>query len=393
MKRLLSIFIFTRNVIPFALGFSASLPGATASFPTPVDLDSNGVINSFEIQTAITAAKGVVFLPANKTYLIDQTLQLTNVNGVSLVGEGPQTVLPISGNIEAVVITGGTGCGVRHMKFVGGAGHAQNAIRISGGNEHFVEDVTIENTYRGIELVNGIGPVLINVSMSGLTGDYGIKVDAATGKVDAAQLHGITGSSSASTIEWLIFGRVDGVELQGANFSTGKRGLRCIGAVGPKYVYTNQVMIGNCANEGILIERGSDLLINATTITQTGGSGFLINSTFTGGAVLTDLNISDAAGHGVEILGGRDIGIVEPLIDATGTALPPNTGAGIFIATAASHVSITDGSVKGQHYGLFYAGTATQSDSQDVKFKNVFLDCNAVPFTPSNLEGPPAPGP
>lgn len=374
---------------------AATLHAATASYPTPVDSNGNGTIDSAEIQAVINTAKGVVFLPAANTYNIDATLTLDSSsrnNGVSLVGEGTATVLPIVGNIEAVVITGGTGCGVRHLKIVGGAGHAQNAIRISGGNEHFVEDVTIQNTYRGIQLIDGIGPVLIGIAMSGLTGDYGIKVDGSggTAKVDAAQLHGITGNSSGANVEWLLFGRVDGVEVQTANLTGSKRGIRCYGATGPKYVYTNQVTIGSPANEGILVETGSDFLIHATTITNSGGTAFSFGASFVGGAVLTDLTVSGAAGHGLLIDGGRDIGVLEPVISATGSALPPGTGAGIKIAAGCTFVSVTDGSVTGQHYGILYAGTTTQSDSQDVKMKNVTLTGNAVPFAPSNLEGPPA---
>lgn len=378
-----------RGLVFLSLLGLGRLGAATATFPTPVDANSDGVIESAEIQTALNAASGLVFLPAANTYHIDAPLTIDTRNGVSLVGEGATTVLTITADIEAIVITNGTGCGVRHLKLVGPSGHTHNAIRISGGNEHFLEDITIANAHRGIELVNGIGPTLVNIALSGLTGDYGIKIDAATGKVDAAQLHGITGSASAASVEWLLFGRVDGVELQAATLSGGKRGIRCLGSVGPKYVYTNQVTISSCTNEGILVETGSDLLVNATSISQTGASGFAIASTFTGGAVLTDLDVSNAAGHGLEINGGRDIGVLEPTINATGSALPAGTGAGIYLAAGCSYVSVTDGSVVGQHYGVYFAGTSAQSDSQDVKMKNVATTGNAVPFAPGNLEGAP----
>ncbi len=380
------------GVLTLALLALSPARAATASYPTPTDTNSDGKIDSSEIQAVLNTAKGVVFLPASKTYYIDATLTISSKNGISLVGEGPTTVLPIVGNIEAVVITGGTGCGLRHLKFTGGVGHAQNAIRISGGSEHFAEDITLQNTYRGIQLVDGIGPLLVNIAMSGLTGDYGIKVDGSggTAKVDAAQLHGITGSASGANVEWLLFGRVDGVELQTANLAGSKRGIRCYGATGPKYVYTNQVTIGTPANEGILVESGTDFLVNATTITNSGGSAFTFGSGFVGGAVMTDLTVSGAAGHGLQIDGGRDIGILEPVISATGSALPAGTGAGIRIAAGCSFVSVTDGSAAGQTYGILFAGTAAQADSQNVKMKNVSLGGNPVPFSPSNLEGLPA---
>lgn len=367
----------------------AAMQAATASYPTPIDNNpANGMIDAAEINTAIAANSGVVFLPANRTYNINIPIQL-NKNGVSLVGEGPTTVLPIVGNIEGIVVSGGIfGGGVRHLKITGPAGHTQNAIRIDTCNETFVEDVTIANTGRGIELVNGIGPLLTGITMTGLKNDYGIKVDGGT-KVDAVQLYDIAGSASAATVEWLLLGRADGVEIQDANLSGGKRGIRCFGTTGPKYVYTNDVTIAGCTDEGIRVETGNDLLINATTINNTGGSAFTFASGFTGGAVITDLNVTGAAGHGVQIDGGRDIGILEPTINATGSALPAGTGAGIKIAAGCLYVSVTDGSSTGQTYGVLYSGTAAQSDTNNVKIKNVSLSGNSVPVSPANLEGAP----
>jgi hypothetical protein len=371
-----------------ALGGPVSAVAATASYPTPTDTNGNGMIDSVEIQALLNTVTGVVFLPASKSYHIDATLRITK-NGQSLVGEGPTTVLPITGDIEGILIAGGlTGCGVRHLKITGPAAHSKNAIRIDTCNETFAEDITIANTCRGIELVNGIGPLLANITMTGLTGDYGIKVDGTT-KVDAAQLHGITGSASAATVEWLLIGRVDGCELQTANLAGGKRGIRSYGTVGPKYVYTNQVAISGTASEGVFAESGNDLQVNATTINNAGATAFRIGPAFIGGAVLTDLDISGAAGHGVQIEGGRDIGILEPVIDAPGGALPAGTGAGIKIAAGCSYVSITDGSARGQTYGILYDGTAAQSDANNVKMKNVDLTGNVIPFSPSNLEGAP----
>jgi hypothetical protein len=370
---------------------AARLTAATASYPVPIDADTNGVIDSSEIQTAIDAADRIVFLPAANTYNLSAAIEITSRPGVSLVGEGTTTVLNLTGNTEAVIVSAGTGCGVRHLKIVAPSGHATNAIRITGGNEHFVQGVTIQNAYRGIQLENGIGPLLADITLTNITGDYGIKVDGSggTSKVDAAQLHQITGTTTASTVEWLLAGRVDGLELETASFTGGKSGLRAYGSPGPKYLYTNNVTIDDVSDEGVVIESGNDLLVNATSIDGTGASGFVIGSSFVGGAVLTDLTIANAAGHGLHLQGGRDIGILEPVISATGSALPAGTGAGIKIAAGCSYVSITDGSVVGGHYGLLYDGTTTQSDSQDVKMKNVSLTGNAVSFSPANLEGPP----
>ena len=370
---------------------SISLHAATASYPVPVDADANGIIDAAEIQTAVNAASGVVFLPAAHTYSLTTAVTLTSRSGVSLVGEGASTVLHLVGNTEGVVIDGGTGCGVRQLKIVADVAHATNALRITGGNEHFITDVTIVEAYRGIQLEDGIGPLLANITLTDLTGDYGIKIDGSGGsaKADALSLHHITGTTAATSVEWVLAGRSDGVEIETASFSGGKRGIRAFGATGPKYLYTNHVTIENVTDEGIVIGSGNDVLVNDTLIDDTGATGFVIGADFVGGAVLTDLTITDAAGHGLHLQGGRDIGILEPLISATGSALTPGTGAGIKIAADCSYVSVTDGMVAGETYGLLFDGTTTQSDNQDVKMKNVDLSSNTVAFSPGNLEGAP----
>lgn len=387
-------FKFCQFVISvFGVCCARSLIAATASYPVPTDSNADGIIDSSEIQAAVNLAQGVVFLPSANTYKIDAPVVISSRNGVSLVGEGPATVLPIVGNIEALSISGGYGCGVRNVKFVGSVSHSANTVSIAGGNEHFVENITIEDVFCGIQITDGIGPVISTVTIDGISGDYGIKVDGSggTAKVDAAQLHDIRGENAGANVEWLLFGRVDGVQVLNSTFEGGKRGIRAYGTVGPKYVYTHEVEISSTSSEGIYIESGNDVLVNATQITDTGASGFRFGSTFIGGAILTDLNVDQAAGHGIQIDGGRDIGILEPIIQSTGSALPLGTGAGIQVSAGCSYVSVTDGSVQGEHYGVLYSGSESQSDSQDIKIKNVNLAGNSVPKWPANLEGTPSP--
>ncbi|HEY0946351.1 MAG TPA: right-handed parallel beta-helix repeat-containing protein [Opitutaceae bacterium] len=369
---------------------------ATATYPIPGDANSDGIITSSDIQAAIDASKGVVFLPAAKTYQIDASILIDQRHGVSLLGEGDTTVLTITGNVEALVATNSTGCGVRGVKFVGPAGHTKNTVRFQGCTDAFVNRVTFQQTYRAVEAVECISPTFSLLTMTNLTGDYGIRLGSSVPKVDAAILHDITGSTTATNLDWLLIGpNVDGAEIQTASFTGGKRGLRTLGSPGPKYVDLNEVTITGCAQEGVRIEAGNDLLVNATTISQTAGSGFTITSGFTGGAVLTDLTISSAGRHGLQIDGGRDIGILNPQIGGNGTALTSGA-AGIYLGAAVSYVSVTDGCVgstcglgssTGQTYGIRFAGTSAQSDSQDVKIKTVNTTGNPTPYTPTNLPG------
>ncbi len=392
-------------------------PYTIAGYVAPVDANGNGLIDSAEIQAVVndaTGGRGVVFLPAAATYNIDSPIVLSKP-GVTLLGEGHGvstaggTILKIAGNVEAVVLLNCTGCGVRNVSFAGTSSHATNAVRIESCTSAYLEHVRISGTHRGIDVVNSVGPVLEDVALRALTGDYGIRVRGANGgKSDAAQLHRISASVSKTAntvIDWLVFGpNVDSVEVQSARLVAGRRGMWLVGGTGsepgPKYVFTNKLGVDNTSNEGVRVDAASDLLMINTWIGQVDStSGFTIGAGFTGGAVLTNLRIRGSGVHGLEINGGRDIGITNPLIGANGTALAAGstTGAGIYVAAGVSTLRVTGGRVgplysqggsARQYYGIKYDGTPTQSDAQDVKITGVSTSGNTIPFAPGNLINP-----
>lgn len=402
----------------FATAASAQGP-ATAGYVVPTDsINVNGMIDSSEIQAVIDGlgdTLGTVFLPSRQTYNIDSTITL-NKHGVTLMGEGHGvssaggTRLPIAGNVEAVLITGCTGCGLRGLSFAGTPAHATNVVRITACTNAFLDDVRIANAYRGVEITNAVGPLLQDVNLRGMTGDYGFYIHGVSGgKVDAAQLHRVSGSVSKGAneqVDWLLVGpRVDSVEVQSGRFIAGRRGMRLVGGsateYGPKYVFTNKLGVDNTGLEGVLVEAGNDLLMMNTWIGQNDTlSGFVIGPGFTGGAVLTNLRIRGAGLHGLEINGGRDVGISNPLIGANGTAQAAGsmTSAGIYIGPGVSFLRVTGGRVgplygqgsgARQYYGIKFEGTDAETDLKDVKITGVSTMGNTVPFAPAGLVGTP----
>lgn len=388
----------------FALAATTAVRAQTA-YPTPVDTNGNGKIDSAEIQAVIdSVTSGIIYLPASQTYNIDSPLSVTKDN-VTLLGEGHGTsggggtLLVIAGNIEGVVISGCTGSGLSHLNVAASSSHATNAVRLSGATNAFLQDVRITNAYRGVEIVNCSSPVLTDVSMKGHAGDYGLRIWGNGGTTTDVQITRInTGAASGNTVvEWMIVGpSVNGLTLQSSRFVGGYRGMRLTGSPGPTAVSTVRFGSDNALGEAVLVESGSGLTMVNSWIGQPNGSGVVLGTGFGGTASFTNLRIRGAYAHGLEIDGGNGIRIWNPLIGANGTdpAGSATTIAGIHIDASVSDLRVTGGRVgplysqgssAKQYYGIHFAGTAAQSDAQDVKSKGSSLAGNAVPYAPANL--------
>ncbi|WP_438479294.1 hypothetical protein [Oleiharenicola lentus] len=387
----------------FAL--AASVHAQTA-WPTPVDTNANGKIDSAEIQAVITAiTSGIVFLPASNTYNIDAPVTITKDN-VTLLGEGHGvssaggTIFAITANIEGLVISNCTGSGARDMSIVAPAAtHTTNAIRLQSATSATLTNLRVTNAYNGIEILNCSAPAIVDVSMRAHTGPYGLKIWGNGGTTSNVQITRITGAgvSGNSTTEWMIVGpNVNTLTLQSSRFVGAYRGMRLTGTPGPTNITTFRYGTDNQIGESLVAESGSGLTMINSWIGQPNGAGVILESGFGGTANFTNLRIRGAYQHGLQIDGGDDINIWNPLIGANGT--DPSAGtttiSGVQIATGVTDVRIVGGRVgplysqggaAKQYYGVRYLGTTTQSDTDNVKTRGPSLDGNGVPFTPSNL--------
>ncbi|HEU5078547.1 MAG TPA: hypothetical protein VFT72_05005 [Opitutaceae bacterium] len=386
--------------------FSSAAAVAQTAYPTPVDSNTNNQIDSSEITDVIDAlpSGGVVYLPANKTYNLASPI-IVETNNITLLGEGHGvstqggTLLKITANDVGVIIRNCTGSSLRHCSLAAPSGHTTNAVRIENTTNATVDDVRITSAYRGIEILNSSGTTLTDVAMKNHIGDYGVKVWGNGGTTSNVQITRISsGPASGNTItEWLVIGpNVNGLTLQSSRFVGAYRGMRLTGSPGPTGISTIRFGCDNVLGEAVLVESGSGLTMVNSWIGQPNSSGMIIGSGFTGPANLTNLRIRGAYHHGLQVDGGSDINLWNPLIGANGTdpSSPTNTIAGVQVAASVSNFRVTGGRVgplysqgssAKQYYGINFQGTAAQSSTQDVKSKGASLAGNTVPFSPSNL--------
>jgi hypothetical protein len=398
----------TRSLHPACAlaGFAliASLRAQTA-WPTPVDTNTNGKIDSAEIQAVIdsVAAGSTIYLPANQSYNIDVPVTITKDN-ITLLGEGHGssttggTVFKIVNNIEGLVISNCTGSGMRHCSVVAPTGHSTNAIRLEGATNAFLDDVRVTSAYNGIEIVNCTGPTITDTSLRAHVGAYGLKIWGNGGTTSNVQVTRITGAGASgnAVTEWMIVGpSVNGLTIQSSRFVGALRGMRLTGTPGPTSISTTRWGTDNQIGESVVAESGSGLTMVNSWIGQPDATAVVLGAGFGGNANLTNLRIRGAYGHGLQIDGGSTINLWNPLIGANGSDpnAPANTIANIQIATGVSNVRVVGGRVgplynqgtTAQYYGVHYLGSATQSDTNNVKTRGVSLAGNPVPYAPNNL--------
>jgi len=384
------------------------------------------------IQQAIEAAAatgGVVFLPAGKYHLSD-TLIIRRP-GITLLGEGrggagesapggTLLVLDSSRTNTAVAIHDSRFSGIRNLAIYRKgappevARRKDPAILLKGTYHCFVKEVVLVSTVSGIELLDGISPVMEGISIKNPSGAFGVwlhgsgTTDGEHKKVDAAHFIRMSGGAGKGVaIEWIILGpNVDGAKVEDARFVAGSRGLVLRGGdptkgdTRPKYIYTDKFGCDHVTDEGVLIEAGNDVFMQNTWIGQNkNASGIVIGPGFTGGALLTDTRVRGAGGHGLHVQGGRNIYIVNPLIGTNGTnrQLVPRgstEAAGILIEKGVKNLRVTGGGVGPmyesgsgalQHYGVRYLGDERQALADSVHISGVDTAGNPVGVAPAGL--------
>ncbi|OAM88565.1 glycoside hydrolase family 55 protein [Termitidicoccus mucosus] len=443
--------IWIRGLLPAGLAAVLLLPsgmlrsapsGAAAGYRSVIDHGANGaddIDDTAAFQKAIDAASGeaggVVFVPAGR-YLISDTLVLAK-SAVTLMGEGRATsaartptgsmlVLRPGKTNTAVLVRDCSYSGLKNLSIERETGAAAGPIpeknrkdaivRMEGTYHAFACELLLINAVCGVEIVNGISPLLEDVDIKSPRGDYGVWLRGsgkpADGgkfrKVDAALFYRLSGGADReSRVEWVVVGpNADGAEVNDARFVAGSRGLvlrggdPAAGDIRPKYIYTHKFGCDHVADEGVLMEAGNDVFMTNTWIGQNkNASGIVVGPEFTGGLLMTNVRVRGAGGHGMHIQGGRNIYINNPLIGACGTnrdLVPPSSkeAAGILIEAGVTQLRVTGGGVGGmfeqggrsrQHYGIRYQGTDKQAAKDSVRISGVDTDGNAVPFSPAGL--------
>ena len=392
--------------------------------------DTQAIRNTITaVCSGMPATGGVVFFPAGR-YLIRETLVIDKP-GVTLMGEGRggPTTSPAAGTTllfdssktnAAVLIRNSQYSGIKNLVIFrqGAAGVADGrrkepAIKLDNTYHCFLKEVLLVAAVSGIEILDGISPVLEDIDIKDPVGDFGVWIHGSGGaapnhrKVDAALFCRLSGRSRVNTkVEWVVIGpNVDGAAVQDARFVEGSRGLVLRGGdpanhdTRPKYIHTYRFGSDHAVNEAVLIEEGNDVFMVNTWIGQNrNASGLVIGPRFTGGAELTNLRIRGSGGHGMHIMGGRNIYIANPMIGAcyTNRTLQANSqaGCGILIESGVKHLRVTGGGVgplsetgrgSKQYYGIRYLGSAEQALTDSVRISGVDTSDNPVGYEPPTL--------
>ena len=383
------------------------------------------------IRKAIAAAEsangGVVFFPAGN-YVIDDTIVVSK-SGITLMGEGRGvasgrqmlgTMLSLKSKktAQALRFERVSYSGLKSMSLSGGGkvidGRTTEAmVRFEDAYHPFVKEVWLGNVVCGFDFENGISPLLEDIAIKNAVGEYGVwlrgsgKIGDRHRKIDAAAIYRIAASTAKDIeLDWVRLGpNIDGAQLYDARFVGGGRGLRLMapqkeGDVRPKYIHTFRLGCDNVTKEGALLEAGNDVFMTNTWIGQNrGASGIVIGKDFTGVVTLTNTRIRGSGIHGLHIMGGSNISVLNSQIGACGTnrdLVPADSkmAAGILIEAGVKHCRIVGGSVgpmpeqgRGarQYFGIHYTGSDSQAAEDSVGISGVDTVGNAVPFSPTGL--------
>ena len=331
MKKISLVILF--SILSAALGFSKAAP--TMLNVLDFGADKSGAKDSTEaISKAIAAAVdgGTVFLPAGR-YRISETLVIKK-SGLTLLGDGRANLQRNTGgtlllldskttnmaiHVLAVSYSGVKNMGVARpdkAPIARGAKH-EALIKLERSYHCFLQEILLTNPVNGLDIMNGISPLVEDLDIKNPRGDFGIWIHGSGRdgdsyrKMDATLLFRCAGSSTAANTEvnWLVIGpNVDGAKIEDGRFVGGGRALVLLkgnpekGDVRPKYVYADRFGCDHVNYEGVVVEAGNDLFMTNTWIGQNKkGTGFVIGPDFTGPALITNIRIRGSGGHGMHI--------------------------------------------------------------------------------------------
>ncbi|MDR1788750.1 MAG: agmatine deiminase family protein, partial [Opitutaceae bacterium] len=413
---------------------ASALPAAQPPWLSVRDFGAKGdgsANDTAAIRKAVAAAVngngGIVFFPAGQ-YVIDDTLVVAG-NGVTLLGEGRGSansrratgtwlLLKSQKTAQALRFERVSYSGLKSMSLRGGGevvgGRTTEAlVRFADAYHPFMNEIYMDNVVCGVDLENGISPLIEDLDIKNAVGEYGVRlhgsgeVDGKYKKMDAAAIYRIAASAAKGVeVDWVRIGpNVDGAQVYDTRFVGGGRGLRLMppqkpGDIRPKYIHTFRLGCDHVLKEGALLESGNDVFMTNTWIGQNkGASGIVIGKDFTGVALLANLRVRGSGAHGLHIRGGSNISVMNASIGACGTnrtLIPADakTAAGILIEKGVRHCRVVGGGVgpvpeqgggARQHYGILYTGSERQAAEDSVGISGVDTAGNAVPFAPAAL--------
>lgn len=262
-------------------------------------------IDTVGVQAAINRVSflggGTVYVPPG-TYLIDQTLMLSGVIGVNILGAGPGVSIlkNTSGIHNAITMTNGSAEGsISRLTITNSSSSTAHAIDIlSASNEVVIDDVSIDSHYIGINITQS-GPVTlkdVDILTAVGAGNAGVALTmngaSQVTVLGGTYLEATTGYSMSvlgGTGPLTVVGAAFGTTTNGVNLLDGGNitflGCQLTGSAVP-FSFTNTVMPSSFRQYGNGIDGYTLGLLTGATFTPdlSKGNHIVIDATTTGSA-------------------------------------------------------------------------------------------------------------
>ncbi|HEY0945719.1 MAG TPA: immunoglobulin domain-containing protein, partial [Opitutaceae bacterium] len=199
------------------------------------------------------------------------------------------------------------------------AGGKATAVALHAVYHSPVQDLTITGSshgpWNGIDTGACMMPLVHNVTITGLRGDFGIRAGDSFVGSQAQKYHGITITAPVdadSTTDLFRF-RGEG-ELIGARFEGGRIGVDMSGMSGKDgeragNMTLRSVLIKNSARQGIRIGNAQAIGLTDIQIDEPGAEGIKVSDTFLGGLQILNLRINGAGYSALRVQGGMNISV------------------------------------------------------------------------------------
>jgi hypothetical protein len=372
---------------------------------------------SSTIQAAINAmaganlSKGGVIFLAPGTYLLKSTLKLQG-SGVTVVGvraltstgqNGPYPTLeyddtlvdadynnrasiesglgvdvPLLDNPAAVRFNGNSTYGTSNQYSFGGIlginltfvgtpgsgseGDVATALAVDVPHQALFRDVSISNSYDGLDVGPCTSPYFRNISITGFRGTFGARLGDSTAA--ALKMHALTVTAPSTNTTGTLVVLQQNMELIGANLTGGGVGISISGPSTSTFaddIYIRSVQIQNTSLQGILLGYAQGTYISDTTINYAGKEAIKILPGFYGGLSLTNLRTTYSGLSAIRVQQGMNITLVNAVLLNSGQAKGTAGSADLPIASLSVDSSVTSLNIVGGRFGSAN-GTSVNED-------------------------------
>jgi hypothetical protein len=261
----------------------------------------------------------------------------------------------------------------------GSAGDRATGVAINLPHQTIFRDLTITNTYNGIDVGDSTSPYFLNINIAGVRGSFGARLG--TYHTDAIKMHALTVTASANNSSTTLVILPANMELIGASLSGGGVGIHITGTDSTTFandVYIRSVLIQHTEAQGILIDYAKQMYISDTTINYAGAEAIKVTPNFYGGLAFTNLRTSYTGLSAIRVQRGMNINLVNAVLLNSGQRKSSASSADLPIADLSIDSSVTSLNVVGGRFGSAN-GTTVHEDW------GMYVSTDAPTYTPWHM--------